>query len=119
MSPLRYEVDPATMVDPEPTADTSALPTSRGPATAPAARPSLLTRYRSSVWVPVAAKAAGIALVMLGLAGEIIRATDQAESVTAAQEDLRKTGSLFGMRIDKGLEERVIEGWVGHLGRFG
>lgn len=69
MSPLRFQVDPANVVDPEPNADTCALSTSRGQTPTPAARPGLLARCRRSVWVPVAAKASGIALLMLGLAG--------------------------------------------------
>ena len=57
--------------------------------------------------------------VMLGLARKIIAAADQGGDVAAAQEKLRKMGNLFGMRIDRGVEQRVLEGWGEHAGRFG
>lgn len=57
--------------------------------------------------------------VMLGLSGEIMSAAGEGADLIAAQEALRKMGEVFGLRIGNVLEERVIEGWGEHMGRFG
>ena len=61
----------------------------------------------------------GAVEVMLGVSGEIISAAGEGGDVTAAKEVLGKMGDIFGMRIGKGVEERVVEGWGEHMGRFG
>ena len=61
----------------------------------------------------------GAVEVMLGLSEEIISAAGEGGDVTAAKEVLGKMGDIFGMRIGNDEEERVIEGWGEHMGRFG
>ncbi|MFN2263207.1 MAG: cysteine--tRNA ligase [Anaerolineales bacterium] len=60
----------------------------------------------------------GAVEVMLALAEEILEAGEQGRDVAMAQKELRAMGKVFGMRIDKGVEQRVLAGWGEHLGRF-
>ena len=56
--------------------------------------------------------------VMLDLAGEIVTSADQGDEVKLAQDQLSEMVSIFGMRVDNEVEERVIEGWGEHIGMF-
>jgi hypothetical protein len=56
--------------------------------------------------------------VMAALAGEIIAAAGQGQSVAGAQGALRGMARIFGIRIDNEVEARVREGWGEHMGKF-
>jgi hypothetical protein len=50
---------------------------------------------------------------------EIEEAAGAGRSIAAAQAELRKMASVFGLRLTKeGPEERVLAGWSKHLERF-
>jgi L-cysteine:1D-myo-inositol 2-amino-2-deoxy-alpha-D-glucopyranoside ligase len=57
--------------------------------------------------------------ILLGLATEIIDAARAGEDISAAQEILRASAGVFGLRLDSPHPEtRVINGWAEHLRRF-
>ncbi|OGO05490.1 MAG: cysteine--tRNA ligase [Chloroflexi bacterium RBG_13_56_8] len=59
------------------------------------------------------------ALAQLGhLADCIVAAAGEGHSVDQAQAALRKLATVLGLRLDGGLEPRVIEGWDAHYRRF-
>ena len=57
--------------------------------------------------------------VLCGLSDEIIEGADSGKTLTAAQEAIRRMGSVFGLQMDQsGPENRVVDGWSEHLKRF-
>jgi L-cysteine:1D-myo-inositol 2-amino-2-deoxy-alpha-D-glucopyranoside ligase len=54
--------------------------------------------------------------VMVNLAGDILASREG--SVGDAQKVLMGMSKVFGMRFSGGVEDRVLEGWELHLGRF-
>jgi len=59
------------------------------------------------------------ALAVLGnLADQIIAGAEAGRTVVAAQNTLRKLGTVFGLRFDGEIEPRVQQGWQAHYQRF-
>ena len=59
------------------------------------------------------------ALGVLGdLADRIRAAAGRGAAVVEAKEELRKLGTVFGLRLGGETEPRVIEGWTRHYQRF-
>ena len=57
--------------------------------------------------------------VLCGLSDEIIEGAKSGKTLTAAQEAIRRMGSVFGLQMDQsGPETRIVEGWGEHLKRF-
>ena len=57
--------------------------------------------------------------VLCGLSDEIIEGAKSGKNLTAAQEAIRRMGSVFGLQMDQsGPENRVVDGWSEHLKRF-
>jgi L-cysteine:1D-myo-inositol 2-amino-2-deoxy-alpha-D-glucopyranoside ligase len=57
--------------------------------------------------------------VLCGLSDEIIEGAKSGKTLTAAQQAIRRMGSVFGLQMDQsGPETRVVEGWSEHLKRF-
>ncbi len=57
--------------------------------------------------------------VLCGLSDEIIEGAKSGKTLTAAQEAIRRMGSVFGLQMDQsGPETRVVDGWSEHLKRF-
>ena len=60
-----------------------------------------------------------LALAALGsLADHILAATLVGSNVSEAQNTLRNLATVFGLRLDRPVERRVIEGWNAHYQRF-
>jgi L-cysteine:1D-myo-inositol 2-amino-2-deoxy-alpha-D-glucopyranoside ligase len=57
--------------------------------------------------------------VLCGLSDEIMEGAESGKTLTAAQEAIRRMGSVFGLQMDQsGPETRVVDGWSEHLKRF-